>query len=85
MSSRMPHDLISTGRAARALGVTPQAIRNWIAAGKLRAWRVGSRFRVGLSEVESIAEPSVPGGMDAARASDAEHRKAMEELRAMGF
>lgn len=41
-----PREYLTTGQAARALGVSLQTIKNWVAAGHLQATRLGSRTLV---------------------------------------
>jgi excisionase family DNA binding protein len=75
----MPEDLIDAGAAARLLRVHISTIYRWALTGRLRAWRVGSRYRVSQAEVlASVREvPSVasPGGG---------HARAVAELRRAG-
>ncbi len=48
-------DLVSTGEAARSLGVTVNTVKAWIRAGRLRAIRLPSgHFRIPRAEVERI-------------------------------
>jgi excisionase family DNA binding protein len=41
-----PRELLTTGQAARALGVSVQTIKNWANAGQLQAVRLGGRVMV---------------------------------------
>ena len=41
-----PDEYVTTGQAARALGVSLQTIKNWVAAGRLQAVRLGGRTLV---------------------------------------
>lgn len=41
-----PPELLTTGQAARALGVSVQTIKNWAGAGKLKTIRLGGRTMV---------------------------------------
>jgi|GEM_PF-5203943 len=43
---RKPKDLLTTGQAARALGVSIQTIKNWAADGKLETVKLGGRTMV---------------------------------------
>ncbi|HEX5415627.1 MAG TPA: helix-turn-helix domain-containing protein [Chloroflexota bacterium] len=43
---RKPQDLLTTGQAARALGVSIQTIKNWADEGKLETVRLGGRIMV---------------------------------------
>jgi excisionase family DNA binding protein len=61
-----PPVLLTTRQAGRALGVSIQTIRNWVAAGRLRAEQRGTRTMIPretvLEEIErSRARPSPPG------------------------
>lgn len=59
------NDLISTGEAARACGVSTQTIVNWIRQGRLRAATTGGgRYRVHVDSLVEFLEASgfdVPG------------------------
>lgn len=61
-------ELLTTGQAALALGVSDQTVRNWVAAGRLPAVKRGVRTMIPrqavLEEIErSRVQPSVsPGG-----------------------
>ncbi len=47
---------MSTGAAAKALNVTPQTVRDWIRAGRLKAGRAANgRFSVDAASVEMLA------------------------------
>lgn len=50
-------DKISTGQAAEIVGVSAVTIRNWIAAGKLKATRIGLRndYLLNRRDVERLA------------------------------
>jgi excisionase family DNA binding protein len=60
--AREPDLTMSVRDAAHALHVTPRTVRNWIAAGRLKATRVSDRVtRVPVSEVERlIGRPALP-------------------------
>jgi excisionase family DNA binding protein len=46
---------LTTGAAAKRCGITGQTMREWIAAGQVKGYRIGPRnYRVPLSEVERI-------------------------------
>jgi excisionase family DNA binding protein len=60
-----PPDLLTTGQAARALGVSVQTIKNWAAAGKLRTTRLGGRTMVDREGLLAYLD-----GLRTARASD---------------
>jgi excisionase family DNA binding protein len=50
--------LLSLSKAAEALGVTTQTLRNWDKAKKIKTMRtVGSHRRVPISEIERLQEP----------------------------
>lgn len=53
-------DLIETSEAARLLKVSHCTIDRWVKQGRLRAWKVGGRRRVLLSEVTALPEPILP-------------------------
>ena len=46
-----PREYLTTGQAADALGVSRQTIKNWVAAGHLRAAQLGGRTFVHRAEV----------------------------------
>jgi excisionase family DNA binding protein len=50
--------LISTGQAALALGLSPQTVRKWVAAGRLPASRRGSRIMIPVEAVQAEIERS---------------------------
>ncbi|MDF0605107.1 excisionase family DNA-binding protein [Neisseriaceae bacterium TC5R-5] len=55
MSNNNP-DLISTGEAAKLLGVSLRTIQLWVESNTLRAWKtVGGHRRLSRSEVEAMA------------------------------
>lgn len=54
-----PRRLLSQAQAAEYLGVTDRTIRNYVARGDLRAYRVrGSRLvRIDLAELDTLLRP----------------------------
>jgi excisionase family DNA binding protein len=61
-----PPDLLTTGQAARALGVSAQTIKNWATTGKLRAVRLGGRVMVRREDLLDYLErlrPEPAGGV----------------------
>lgn len=55
--STTPTDLIGTTEAARLLGLTSQTIRQWVADGRLKGYRVGRLTKVSRAEVVASARP----------------------------
>lgn len=55
----MPAPLISQADAAERLGVDVSTIRRWIAAGKIRAFRVGNRktIRIDPDSLNDLLTP----------------------------
>lgn len=53
-------DGMTPAEVATALHVHPRTVRKWIAGGKLRGFRVGSRFRVTPGEVERFVAAGMP-------------------------
>lgn len=47
-------DLVSTGEAAKALGVTAMTLHRWIEAGKVMAVKVGAYRAIPRSEIERL-------------------------------
>jgi excisionase family DNA binding protein len=47
-------DLLTVSQAAEVLGASSQTIRNWIRAGQLEGVRIGHRFLIPRSRVESM-------------------------------
>lgn len=59
--------LVSVREAAETVGVRPSAVRRWIAAGSMRAWRPGARYMVLASEAREClrgarVQPFGPSG-----------------------
>lgn len=46
--------LLSTAEAAARLGVTKQTVSRWINEGSLAHARVGSRYRIPVSEIDRL-------------------------------
>ena len=56
----MRHTYITQKQAAEYLGVTDRTIRNMIADGRLKAYRLGAHvLRLRLDEVEAALQPVV--------------------------
>ncbi len=53
MADALP-EFLTVAEVAEILKLNPQTIRNWIDAGKLPAYRVGRRVRVGRLELETL-------------------------------
>jgi excisionase family DNA binding protein len=49
-------EFLTSGRAARALGVSPQTIKNWVAAGNLRGVRLGGRLLVPRAAIQAYLD-----------------------------
>ena len=55
--------LLNVDEVARALGMSPRTIRNWMALGKLRYFKMGRSTRISENEVlEIIARSHRTGG-----------------------
>jgi excisionase family DNA binding protein len=63
------HGMLSVAESAAILGVTPQAVRDLIAAGELDAQRIGRMFVVPRSGVELLARAPRPVGRPLAPAT----------------
>lgn len=51
-------ELISINEAANRFAVTPRTIRQWIADGKIEAYRLGGRvIRIDVHSLYSLREP----------------------------
>ncbi|MBI5117518.1 excisionase family DNA-binding protein [Candidatus Poribacteria bacterium] len=62
---------VSTGKAARLLSVTPDAVLKWIKAGKLEARKTaGGHYRISLDSVQSLLK-----GEEASRNERGPHQK----------
>lgn len=46
---------LTTRQVARRLGVHPETVRRWIAAGRLPATRIGKDYRVALADLDEAA------------------------------
>ena len=46
--------LLNVAEVGRALGMSPKTIRNWLALGKLRFFKIGRSVRIAESEVLGI-------------------------------
>jgi excisionase family DNA binding protein len=56
-------DYLSVAKAAQIAAVSPQAIRTWIRAGKLKQYNAGRVIRVRRTELEALlASPSAHAG-----------------------
>lgn len=47
----LPDDCVSIPAAAKLLQVDGQTIRFWIYSRRIRAWRVGGRYRVSIGDL----------------------------------
>lgn len=57
----LPDDAISLSEAARLLGVAPCSVWRWaVRDGRLRAWRVGARWRLSRAEVLGLVRANTP-------------------------
>src|SRR5262245_45305387 len=56
-AGRKPSDLTTQADAARRLGLSRQAIRNWVVQGRLRSFRDGSRTLVSFAEAHRLRHP----------------------------
>ena len=50
----IPDDLISTGAAAKQLGVHPRTIRRWILIGRLRAFQFNKHYRISQQDITNL-------------------------------
>jgi len=58
MTKGTPHKVfISQAETGALLGVTDRTVRNMIADGRLKAYRIGRTIRLRLDEVEAALEP----------------------------
>lgn len=58
---------VSTGVAAKELGLAPKTVQRMIARGQLRGYRVGTRaIRVDLADVDALLQPIHPTKGDVA-------------------
>jgi excisionase family DNA binding protein len=61
----VPNDLIDAKAGARLVGVHVSTIYRWVLTGRLRGYRVGSRYRVSraavLGMVVEVRAPAVAG------------------------
>jgi excisionase family DNA binding protein len=62
---------MTPAEVATALRVHPRTVRKWIAGGKLRGFRVGSRFRVTQGEVERFVAAGMPDESEGSAAATA--------------
>jgi excisionase family DNA binding protein len=53
---------LSTRDAAREIGVAQRTLQNWILEGKLEAVRVGGRYQVQISSLESFVRNAADEG-----------------------
>ena len=53
----MSEQLNRLSEVERELTVTRETLYRWIASGKLRAWKIGSQYRVPESEVARFSRP----------------------------
>jgi excisionase family DNA binding protein len=68
-----PRDLLTTGQAGLALGISDQTVRNWAATGRLRAVKRGVRTMIPRQAViEEIERSRVQPGEQAAPMAGAE-------------
>ena len=51
---------MTTTEAAKEIGVCPQTIKAWINRGVLKAWKVGNRYYVPTSALDSLAQAVTP-------------------------
>ena len=75
---------MTTGEAARLIGVSPQTIKNWVAQGRLTGSRVGGRMLVTRRSVQGFFDslgtaPESPQDDDV-EAAETEYGHLMEEL-----
>jgi excisionase family DNA binding protein len=49
-----PHELITLKEAAAYLRVTERQIYRWMAEGKIRPWRAGTRLRFDKAEIQAF-------------------------------
>ena len=57
MQVETPNDLISTTAAGKLLSLTPETIRQWVASGKVKGYRVGRLIKVSRAEVLGTVKP----------------------------
>ena len=76
---------MTTGEAARLIGVSAQTVKNWVAQGRLVGSRVGGRTLVTRRSVQSFFDslgtaPQPTGEEDDVERAEAEDRELMESL-----
>ena len=67
-AARLQRHLVNINQAAEYADVHPMTLRRWIAAGRVRAYRVGPRLlKVDLNELEASLRPipTTGGGANA--------------------
>jgi excisionase family DNA binding protein len=82
----LPDDAITTAAAARLLHVAPCTLWRWaVRDGRLRAWRVGKRWRFSRAEVLALVRHNEPRPEVQARAERAKELAEVDAvLRAAG-
>jgi excisionase family DNA binding protein len=80
-------EYLTTGQAARALGVSLQTIKNWVAAGHLRAVRLGGRLLVprgaiqaNLDQLREAQQQARPPAAAEAAAAQRQHESVVAGL-----
>jgi excisionase family DNA binding protein len=82
----LKRDYLTTGQAARALGVSIHTVKNWIDRGQLQGQRLQSRWYVRRADLvtllDQLREQSSPVGQSPASVERAErlYREAMRQL-----
>lgn len=61
---------ISTGQAAKILGVTVKTLRVWVKGGRVPACRTGRNYRFELSEIMKLRTSGVPDRAPGAQPED---------------
>jgi excisionase family DNA binding protein len=62
-AARAPRQLVDMNTAAGMLGVTPRTLRNWIAEGRLTAYRIGDKLiRIDRAELDALIRPIPTAG-----------------------
>lgn len=83
----LPADAVTTGVAARAVGVSTQTVGRWVRHGRVRGWERAGRYLVSLAEVRAVVVPVAPRADDSPRTAGqarAAAAQAVARMRAEG-
>lgn len=77
----LPADAMTTGQAAKMIGVATQTVYTWAKSGKIRGWWVGERIIVSRADVLAMVQPLKPEVSDAPRTAAERARATAEAIR----